>query len=283
MMRADLVKRAGLVAGGILCMALAVVLGLLAIDIARYRGALPVGDVRYRVAPNDNHLWSTSELVPFDLATKVLGVQDDVDFRHAVRAMRLARLDDETVSGPEVALVRNEAQARPEAIASGRGDRVRRSRAANLLGALGLARLPSETQDRVALLQSITSNLRLAIELDPTNAEAKYNLELALQRSTGIEIAEGGGGVNPAPGGRGVKGAGRAIRAAATDGRQPDAPDAARRCARHRRSRPAGRDGHRSSARPVCARRSRPGRTRAARNRRGSRRFHCIQIQRGTS
>jgi len=206
--RAVLSRQAALIAGAFVCVALAAGLALLAADIARYRDALPVGDVRYRVAPNDNHLWSTSELVPFDIATKLLDVQDDVDFRRAVRAMRLARLDDETVSDPELALLRNEAQARLEAIASGDADPLRRSRAANLLGALGLARLPSETQDRAALAQSITSNLRLAIELDPTNDEAKYNLELALQRSTGIELAEAAGGVNPAPGGSGVKGAG---------------------------------------------------------------------------
>jgi hypothetical protein len=208
MMRADLVKRAGLVVGGILCMALAVVLGLLAIDIARYRDALPAGDVRYRVSPSDDDLWNISELIPFGAKTSLLDVQDDVDFRRAVRAMRLARLDEETVSDPELALLRTEAQALLEAIASGDDDLARRSRAANLLGALGLARLPSETQDRAGLIQSIASNLRLAIELDPSNDDAKYNLELTLQRSSGIELAEGAGGVNPAPGGSGVKGAG---------------------------------------------------------------------------
>jgi len=208
MMRADLVKRAALVAGGLLCMALAVVLGLLAIDIARYRDALPAGDVRYRVSPSDDDLWNTSELIPFGAKAKLLDVQDDVDFRRAVRAMRLARLKDETVSDPELALLRTEAQALLEAIASGDNDHARRSRAANLLGALGLARLPSETQDRAGLVQSIASNLRLAIELDPSNDDAKYNLELTLQRSSGIELTEGAGGVNPAPGGSGVKGAG---------------------------------------------------------------------------
>ncbi|MGH3137437.1 MAG: hypothetical protein ACRDPV_13200 [Gaiellaceae bacterium] len=208
MRRPELLKRAALVAGSLLCVALAVVLGLLATDVARYRDALSAGDVRYRVSPSDADLWSTSELIPFGAKAKLLDVQDDVDFRRAVRAMRLARLDDETVSDPELALLRSEAQARLEAIASGDSDPARRSRAANLLGALGLARLRSETQDRAGLVQAIISNLRRAIELDSTNDDAKYNLELALQRSSGIEIAEAGGGVNPAPGGRGVKGAG---------------------------------------------------------------------------
>lgn len=208
MRRAEVLRRAALVAGSLLCAALAVVLGLLAVDVARYRDALQAGDVRYRVSPSDDDLWSTSELTRFGARTKLLGVEDDVDFRLAVRAMRLARLDDETVSDPTIALLRTEAQALLEAVASGDSDLARRSRAANLLGALGLARFPSETQDRAGLAQSIASNLRLAIELDPSNDDAKYNLELTLQRSSGIELAEGAGGQNPAPGGSGVKGAG---------------------------------------------------------------------------
>ena len=208
MTRTELTKRAALVAGALVCMALAAGVALLATDIARWRDALPAGDVSYRVSPDDSDLWGTSELIPFGVARKLLDVQDDVEFRRAVRAMRLARLDDETVSDPKLALLRNEAQARLEAIASDDGDPVRRSRAANLLGALGLARLPSETQDRSGLIQSIISNLRLAIGLDPTNGEAKYNLELAFQSSSGIELSEQAGGVNPTPGGSGVKGAG---------------------------------------------------------------------------
>jgi hypothetical protein len=73
---------------------------------------------------------------------------------------------------------------------------------------IGLARLVSETQDRTALLSETVANLQLAIELDPSNDEAKYNLELALQRSRGLELTEGAGGQNPSPGGTGSSGAG---------------------------------------------------------------------------
>ncbi len=112
------------------------------------------------------------------------------------------------MSDPAEALGRNEAQARLEAVAGSDIDRIRRSRAASLLGAMGIARLSSESQERGALLESTVANLRLALQLDPTNAEAKYNLELALQRGRGIQPAEGGGGANPSPGGAGASGAG---------------------------------------------------------------------------
>ena len=50
--------------------------------------------------------------------------------------------------------------------------------------------------------------LTFPIALDPENDEAKYNLELALQRARGIQLTEGAGGQNPTPGGSGSSGAG---------------------------------------------------------------------------
>jgi len=181
---------------------------LLAADVASWRDALPEGDVRYQVAPDAEGLWEPDERLPIDLARGLAGVGDDVEFRQAVRALRLARLEDGTVSDPELALRRNEALARLEAIATGEGDRVRRSRAAGLLGVLGIARLASETQDRVAILESTIASLQYALTLDPDNADAKFNLELALQRGRGIQLTEGAGGSNPSPGGAGSRGAG---------------------------------------------------------------------------
>ncbi|HET8968544.1 MAG TPA: hypothetical protein VFN06_03870, partial [Gaiellaceae bacterium] len=134
----------------------------------------------------------------------------DVELRRAVRSVRLARLDDPTVSvsDPEIALLRNDAQARLDALVAGDADAKTKSRAAGLLGVIGLSRLGSETQDRIALLSATVANLQLAIALDPSNHEAKYNLELALQRSRGVQLTEGAGGQNPSPGGSGSSGAG---------------------------------------------------------------------------
>jgi len=52
------------------------------------------------------------------------------------------------------------------------------------------------------------ATLQLAVALDPSNDDAKYNLEYALQRSRGIQLTEGAGGQNPSPGGSGSTGAG---------------------------------------------------------------------------
>jgi hypothetical protein len=194
--------------GALVCLSLAVGLGLLAVDVGRWRDAMLAGDIRYRGAPREADLWVPATVVPLGAAEELLGVEDDLAFRRAVRALRLARLRDTIVSDPAIALARNEAQTRLEAIASGRGEPTRRSRAANLLGVLGLARLITEAEDRAALLESTLASLELALALDPGNDEAKFNLELALQRSRGSRLTESSSGSNPSPGGTGAKGAG---------------------------------------------------------------------------
>ena len=201
-------RRTALAAGALVSLALAVLLGLLAMDVSRWNDAFASGDVRFRSSPGNPRLWQPRELVPFDVGRKVLAVQDDVDFRQAVHALRTAELDDAVISDPEVAIRRNEAQARLEAVVVRDADDKRRSRAAGLLGVLGLARFVYETQEREALLSATIANLTLAIALDPGNDEAKYNLELAYQRGRGLELTEASAGSNAAPGGQGSKGAG---------------------------------------------------------------------------
>jgi hypothetical protein len=203
-----LTGRTAMVAGSLACFAVAALAFLLAFDVARWQSALPAGDVRYRVAPEAEDLWEPDTLLPAGVGGALIGVQDDVEMRRGLRAILLARLEDPTVSDPELSLRRNESQARLEAIATGDGPDERRSRAAGLLGVLGLARLVTETQDRVTLLESTIASLQFAIALDPSNDDAKFNLELALQRGRGVQLTEGAGGSNPAPGGAGAKGAG---------------------------------------------------------------------------
>ncbi len=203
-------ERLSIGAAALVCFALAIGLALMAVDVARSQDALREGDVDYRIAPTRAALWSSSTLVPNGSAATLLGIEDDVALRRALRALQNARLSDPrtSVSDPQVALQRNDAQARLEAILTTADDSKRRSLAAGLLGVLGLARLVSETQDRVVLLSATVANLQLAIALDPENDDAKYNLELALQRARGIQLTEGAGGKNPSPGGTGSSGAG---------------------------------------------------------------------------
>jgi hypothetical protein len=204
----ELVARSAAALGAVLCIALAATLVLLATDVTRWNSALDSGDVRYRSGPADEKPWDAGERVPLSIARDTLGVEDDLAFRQALQTLRSAELDDPVISDPAAAIRRNEAQSRLEAIVAADSDDRRRSRAAGLLGVMGLARSVYETDQREALLSATIANLRLAIQLDPDNDEAKHNLELAHQRSRGLELTEAAAGQNPAPGGTGSKGAG---------------------------------------------------------------------------
>ena len=210
MSRRELTRRILLAAGAGVCLVLSVVLVLTAADVVGWERTLRSGDVRYRASEGDDTLWERNALLPVDVARGLLAVDDDIEFRQALRSLRLAHLDDPivSVSDPEVALSRNAAQVRLEAVVAGDDDPIRRSRAAGLLGVLGLARFITETEQREALLSSTVASLRQAIALDPSNDDAKLDLELAFQGSRGYQLTEGSGGANPTPGGTGSKGAG---------------------------------------------------------------------------
>ena len=189
--------RRGLVLGAVVCLVLAALLVLLAADISRWRDALSADDVRYRAAPDATDLWNRDALVPLVAARNVLGVDDDLAFRRAVRAVRLGKLEDPTTSDTEVLLQRAEARERLEAIAADGGDPVRRSRAMALLGVLLLATPVSDAEEQVAALKAAVANLQGAIALDPGNSDAKFNLEFALRQRRGGLSATGAAAPNP--------------------------------------------------------------------------------------
>lgn len=200
--------RVALVAGALCYLALAAAVFAFAGDVAAWRDAISMDDVRYRVAPGEEDLWQPAAVLPFGIAGDALSVGDDVRFRNAVRALRLGRLELGITSDPKLALFRAEARTGLQEIAGGGGDRRVRSRAMGLLGVLSFASAISEARDQDLYLQDAVAAFQGAIALDPTNDEAKVNLELTLQRGRAIQPLEGAGGQNPSPGGAGAKGAG---------------------------------------------------------------------------
>jgi len=199
--------RRGLVVGAVVCFVLAALLVLLAADVMRWRDALSADDVRYRAAPDATDLWNREALVPLAAARNVLGVDDDLAFRRAVRAVRLARLEEPTTSDTKVLLQRAEARERLEAIAVGGGDPARRSRAMALLGILLLATPVSDAEEQVAALKAAVANLQEAIALDPDNSDAKFNLEFALRQRRGGLSASGAAAPNPSGSSSSTRGA----------------------------------------------------------------------------
>jgi hypothetical protein len=189
------------------CLVAGTALFMLALDVARLRGAMPSDDVRYRAAPGER-LWEPTEVVPGGLARRLLQVEDDIRFRRAIRGVRLSHPEMPGFSDPSYVVHRNEATAWLTDIVQGNDSRSRRSAAANLLGVLSFADAIADYTNRGKLLEGATGRFRQAISLDAGNDEAKYNLELTLSRSRGLELTEAGGGTSPSPGGKGARGAG---------------------------------------------------------------------------
>ena len=145
---------------------------------------------------------------------RLLGIEDDVAFRNGLRTVRIGRLSDPTVSDPRLAILRTDASVRLESVALRDPHPERRAAAANLLGVLSIVAFNAQgaggggAPDRSELLLNAVASFRQAIELDPTNADAKFNLEALLQRGAGILPTEAAGGKEPQAGGRGSRGAG---------------------------------------------------------------------------
>jgi hypothetical protein len=202
-------RRIAFFAGAAACFAVAVVFVLMALDATRWRSAFPDDDVRYRATPQQT-LWHPSTLTPGDPARLVLGVGDDVRFREAVQALRQGQLEVGFTSDPKLALPRAEAQSRLAKVAQGDPSAERRSRAVGLLGVISFAASLYESRGQAALVTEAVSDFQSALALDPTNAEAKANLEQALQRRRALAALAGAGATDPAPGGEGSRGAGAA-------------------------------------------------------------------------
>ena len=187
----------GSVAGGAL---LSLFLVMLAIDVVRSHEALASGDETYTSSPKDGGLWKPGALGASSLSRKVLGVDDDLRFREAVRALRLSQQDEPTDSSPDAILRRAKAQKLLQQVSNSDPDPRRRSRALSLLSVLMLSTPAADREERATTQRIALANLQKAIETDPANDEAKYNLEVVLRRRAGVQTVQGGPTPNPSSG-----------------------------------------------------------------------------------
>jgi hypothetical protein len=166
--------------------ALALVLGglvlLLAADVSRWRETMRADDLQYSPGTGAAPDWRVgSQIVPFGLAGRLLGVDDDAALRRAVLAYRSVTrshpLDPGTArrarSEAEVALANVAAES------SG----AQASQAADLLGILAFADSTSGgAVGRSSPVERSLTAFENAVRLDrDNNAAAKYNLELVLR------------------------------------------------------------------------------------------------------
>jgi hypothetical protein len=169
------------IAAAIALAAVAVFAALLAGDVRSWPRALGQGDAAYAVTPHRAE-WTPSTRLG-GAAASLLGSRDDVAFRRALQLYRIAqstpnRLD----TAVELQTVRTLAETRLAAVARG----PHASQADTLLGVLAF----SESAD------ASIADFANAVRADPTNAAAKYDLELLLRLSAahGTRAGAGPGG-----------------------------------------------------------------------------------------
>jgi hypothetical protein len=185
-------RRLALGGGALALVAAAVALTVLAVDVLRWRGQLEEADMRYASGTGALGMWEPDNTWLPGASKRLLGIDDDVELRRALQRFRLSHIRRAPRSQQEVNL-RSAVEADLARFGRGDADAAQKSLAAVLRGALSFeeARVSNE-QPAVFLRRSLTA-FREAIRLDPTNEDAKYNLELVLRLLQTVSGDETGG------------------------------------------------------------------------------------------
>jgi hypothetical protein len=157
-------------------LAAAVVAALLASDLRSWQDGIQNGDAQYFQRPA-SATWSTPTLLPFQLARGILGISDQIAFRHAARAfVTVHTLGNGFDNGYTELRARANLEIVLTALARG-PDRSRDSAADNLLGILAYSDSQTTGTAQPAPVDRAVADFQSSVQLDPANTDAKFNLE----------------------------------------------------------------------------------------------------------
>ena len=178
--------------GAVACVAAAVILVLVAVDAHAWSSRLPADDLRYRRDASSSALWKPAQVLPGGVARHILGIDDDLAYRRALRDFRIGRVI-EPVASPTLTSHRIAAQIELTHVADTNRDPRVRSQVDNLLGVLGFGLGSQDFGQRQAFFNNGITAFQNAVVGDPTNDDAFFNLEYALDQvqSTGEAPAQG--------------------------------------------------------------------------------------------
>ena len=171
------------------CVVLAAALVLLAVDVLRVPGAIASDDTRYEGAPaRQTKLWDSVGFLPWRPAERILDVGDDLAYRKVLWAARRVPSPAQ-IQGPNQPVLearRGQAVIAVAQQANKQTDPRRRSQLLNLNGVFIFQRISTYTAfDHDRLLREAIGNFRSAVRLDPDNADARANLEMAVRAAKG--------------------------------------------------------------------------------------------------
>jgi hypothetical protein len=177
------VRRVLALVGAGLAAAAAIVALLLALDVRRYAHRIAADDAALAATPASRDLWRPGHAVPFGAAKELLGLDDDLAYRHALRLFLLGKPWSRAPIPPlQLVVYRNEAQVELARLVQRDTNPARRSRELNMLGALSTTAIsPLDPAHRLNALVRATLSYRDAINADDSDDNAKFNLEVALR------------------------------------------------------------------------------------------------------
>jgi hypothetical protein len=158
---------------------LALVAALVARDAAAIRRGIEGGDLAFKAQPAAEGLWKIDTRVPY--SKQAFGVEDDLLYRRALRAYAVDARRGENPYDFDRPAFRAEAQATLGSAEQSELEASLRSKAASLQGVLTFAEAIQDPINGPVLMRRVVGDFERAVRIDPTNEEAKYNLEYLLR------------------------------------------------------------------------------------------------------
>ena len=180
---------------------------LFAADLRSWNDAVRTGDAQYARDPS-GAVWSAATVLPFDPALRILGLSDQLAFRRAATTFtQLVAQGNGVDNGYRESLARGGLETVLTGLANG-SDRRLDSDAENLLGILAFSDSQQLGPNTPAPIERSVAAFQAAVQLDPANEAAKYNLELLLHTlvARGVRLGSNSSSGGPSKGHRGAGG-----------------------------------------------------------------------------
>ncbi len=191
-------------------LAAAVLAALFASDLRSWRNALTAGDTRY-VQNHATAAWHASTFLPASLSRSLLGLSDDLALRRAARQFAVVRyLGNGVDNGYSESQRRAALEVVLTNLANGKDRRVD-SIVDNMLGILAYQDSQTTGPSAPAPIDRSVNDFEAAVELDPSNEDAKYNLEWLRRKLAPVGTRGGGTNAQTGPAKTGKKGAGGGV------------------------------------------------------------------------
>ena len=188
---------------------LAILVALFAADLRSWHAAVQAGDVRYQ-QDHAGVAWKASTLLPASLSRGALGISGDLAVRRAATQFAYVRTLGNGVDNGYSDSQRRAALETTLTNLAGSGDRRRDSIVDNMLGILAFQDSQQSGPSAAAPVDRAVSDFESAVELDPSNEDAKFNLEW-LRRQLVAHGQRGGGTAGQGTPAKGHKGAGGGV------------------------------------------------------------------------